>query len=319
MKSIGQKLILISFILAIIASGFVFTYLKSLKEIKEEVNETTILVASETIPPGTLITQQMVKKTQVPENSILIDYIEDSSEIIGKYTKETILQNEGFHVDKLISTNTEELSLRINDNHRAVSINVTGDSGISHLVKPGDAVDIVVYLDEKKDGDKVVRPELSKVILQNITLLAIDKQLNRYEDAKAGKEIPVNFLVTLSVSTSELEKLVLAENTGILKLALRPLRNIAIERTNGITWDELVADLDEAKDSSKSNSSGKSNNYGSNNEFINYKIKPGDTLVKISKEFYGDPKKYVLIKEANNINNDNLIITGEVIKIPIAQ
>jgi pilus assembly protein CpaB len=48
-------------------------------------------------------------------------------------------------------------------------------------------------------------------------------------------------------------------------------------------------------------------------------VQPGDTLKKISTQFYGDESKYNLIKDANNIKDENLILAGEVIKIPILQ
>ena len=220
------------------------------------------------------------------------------------------MRNEGFHAEKLINKGEEDLSLRIDEDHRAVSINVTGDSGVSDLIKPGDFVDIIVYLDEKKDGDKIIRPELSKIILQNIRLLAIDKELKR-EEGVTNEEIPARFLVTLSVSIKELEKIVLAENTGILKLALRPLGSVTIDETKGTTSEELIVELGE---SIKDSSNEKGNN--SMETFTTYRIKKGDNLRKISQEFYKDPMKYLLIKKANNIKDENLIVTGEIIKIP---
>ena len=70
---------------------------------------------------------------------------------------------------------------------------------------------------------------MAKIILQNIEILAVDKQLNREEktnDKAIDKEKTLtNFLVTLSVPTSEIEKLVLAESIGSIKLALRPLKD----------------------------------------------------------------------------------------------
>ncbi|NSW89700.1 MAG: Flp pilus assembly protein CpaB [Firmicutes bacterium] len=315
MKSIGQKLILISLIFAVIAAGLVFAYLQSLKQSGEEINEITILVADNTIPAGTLITEKMIKEVHVPENSILVDYIRDYSDIVGKYTKETILKNEGFHKSKLISKGEGGLNLKIDNGYRAISINVTGDSGVSDLIEPGDFVDIIVYLAEKKDGEEVVRPDLSKIILQNVELLAIDKQLNRDDDSNYKEDIPNYFLVTLSVSTSELEKLVLAENIGILKLALRPLRDDSILETKGTTWKELVGWSGNTGGPLQGDKQNDSSN--SNGEFVNYKVKPGDTLRKISMEFYGDPEKYVVIKKANNIQDANLIIPGEIIKIPV--
>ncbi len=48
-----------------------------------------------------------------------------------------------------------------------------------------------------------------------------------------------------------------------------------------------------------------------------YTIKPGDTLSKISKHFYGDAGKYMKIAQANNIADSNKIQAGATIVIPV--
>lgn len=328
MKSTAQKLIVISFVLALIAAVTVSLYLKSLKSPNEKTEKITVLVATETIPSGTLIEKKMINEIKVPNDSILVDYIKDSSEIVGKYTKETIYKNEGFHIDKLIDKDGNELNLKIDSNNRAISISVTGDSGVSDLLKPGDYVDLVAYIAEKKDGAKVIRPDAVKIVLQNIRILAIDKQLSREEkvnDKTIDKEkILTNFLVTLSVPTLELEKLVLAESIGSIKLALRPLNDHNMNQTNGSTYEELSINVDSNneiasnKGNNSSNISSESNN-NDNENYVSYTVKPGDTLRKISLEFYGDKVKYTIIKDANNIQDENLILNGEVIKIPVIQ
>lgn len=47
-----------------------------------------------------------------------------------------------------------------------------------------------------------------------------------------------------------------------------------------------------------------------------YVVKSGDTLSKISKEFYGDANKYMEIANANNISNPDKINVGQELKIP---
>jgi pilus assembly protein CpaB len=339
MKNIGQRLILISFMFALIAAIATFIYLQSLKSPKAEEKKITILVAAETIPPRTLIDKKMVTQLQVENNTIFQDYIKDRTEIIGKYNKETISKNEGFQKNKLLAEDENELSMKIDKTHRAISINVTGDGGVSDLIKPGDFVDIVVYLSEKKDGVKVLRPDMAKVILQYIEILAINKQLDREEKTEETKEKLINFLVTISVPIDKLEKVVLAESTGSIKLALRSLKNSETTETNGTTWEELIEDeksdepinssQDSNSDSSKSDRNDSNKDSGDKNidkevvdrykEYNSYKVKHGDTLRSISKQFYGDPEKYPIIKQANNKNNGNLIVNGEVLKIPILE
>jgi nucleoid-associated protein YgaU len=49
-----------------------------------------------------------------------------------------------------------------------------------------------------------------------------------------------------------------------------------------------------------------------------YTVQPGDTLSKISKQFYGDVNKYMRIFEANRdkLDDPNMIRVGQVLKIP---
>lgn len=47
-----------------------------------------------------------------------------------------------------------------------------------------------------------------------------------------------------------------------------------------------------------------------------YKVKRGDTLAKIAKRLYGDPGKYTLIAEVNDISDPNKIRVGQVLEVP---
>jgi pilus assembly protein CpaB len=244
LKSSTQKLILTSFVLALLAAIAVFIYLQSLNAPRESSKKTSILVATDDIPARTLIDKKMVKEIEVSDSSVFNDYIRDSSEIIGKYTKEAILKNEGFVREKLLTDTSNELSLEIDKDHRAITLNVTGDGGVAYLIKPADFVDIIVYLSEKKDGQTVVRPEIAKNMLQNIEVLAIDTNLNRdtasQDTSKTTSKAVSTFLVTLSVPTKDVEKLVLAESIGSIKLALRPLKTDGTYDTKGTTGEELL-------------------------------------------------------------------------------
>lgn len=235
------------------------------------------------------------------------DYINDYSKVVGKYAKDNILENEWFRAEKLLEKFENDLSFNIDNNHRAVSLYVTGDTGVSYLLKPNDYVDVISYIAEKKENNITIHPDIAKIILQNIKLLAIDRQLVRDEqkdsNAKDDKKI-TNFLVTLSVPTSEVEKLVLAQSIGSIKLVLRPLKENDIAKEHGITREELI---NNDKTTTEAQSSPKN---------ITYTVKPKDTLKSISEKFYGTPDKYTIIQQKNNIENKNLIKAGQVLIIP---
>jgi pilus assembly protein CpaB len=336
MKGISQKLILISFILALLAAISVFMYLKSLEKPVEIIKNTSIIVATENIPARTLIDKKMLTEIEVSDSTIFNGYIRNSSDIVGKYTKDTILKNEGFVKEKLLSEDSNDLGLKLKKDHRAITIRVNGEAGVAYLLKPADFVDVLVYLSEKKDADKVIRPDISKVILQNIEIMAIDTKLTREEvtvptneKSKDKEETPTTFLVTLSVPTKDIEKLALAESIGSLKLVLRPLKTDETNETDGTVWEELLGDIntnntplqqektvkpiEENKTIEESNTTVEGTNSSNN---TNYIVKKGDTLRSISKALYGDSSKYTLIRDANNIENENIIITGQSLTIP---
>lgn len=210
MKGTIRKLILVSFVLALLAAGSVYVYLQSLNTVTVSEGMRSIYVATEMIPPRTQVQASMIKQIYVTDDPFLNQYISSTGDIIGKYATNTIQVNEGFLSNKLIDERQGGLSLRIPNGHRAVSINVPASSGVAHLLKPEDRVDVVFF-----GGN-----DISKIILQNISILAIDKQLNRNEQSSGG-EMPSSFLVTLSIPNRDVEKIVLAENIGSIKLALR--------------------------------------------------------------------------------------------------
>lgn len=49
-----------------------------------------------------------------------------------------------------------------------------------------------------------------------------------------------------------------------------------------------------------------------------YVVKSGDTLSKISKNYYGNPNEYNKIAQANNISNPDKIQVGQQLRIPAA-
>jgi type IV pilus assembly protein PilO len=73
------------------------------------------------------------------------------------------------------------------------------------------------------------------------------------------------------------------------------------------------------KDENEQEETNQENPNESNNataEFIEHKVKPGETLYRISQKYYNDRSGERLIIEYNNLE-DNTVYTGQVLKIPI--
>ncbi|BEP27721.1 Flp pilus assembly protein CpaB [Helicovermis profundi] len=322
MINVGKKIFLVSIILALITSGIGFYYINSLSNVKPVVKEKiTIVVATNKIDAMTKITEDMVKNIEVTKENFYGEYISKKADVIGKYTNVEIFKNEKLINEKLTSDINNTLSYKVKGSNRAISLFMNGNSGVSDLLKPGDRVDLVLFLPELRESERIVRPNMSKLLMQNIEILSIDKNFLNSDSSR--EEIPKNFLVTLSIPSFDLEKLVLAKNIGVINLALRPLKGDFIYDTDGAVWQELILDdLYKMKDlfpqykikSIKGNEIEGENKY---DKYIYYTIKYGDTLRSIAKDFYGDESKYILIKQVNRIDDEDKINSGTGIKIPV--
>ncbi len=101
----------------------------------------------------------------------------------------------------------------IDPTQRAISVKVDPVIGVAGFVTPGAHVDVLVTI-KRVDTDGL---PYSKVILQDVQVLAIDQKL---EEAKEGDPILVQ-VVTLEVSPEQAERLTYAAHEGKLQLALR--------------------------------------------------------------------------------------------------
>lgn len=334
MKKLRRRLFILAIIFAMLSSGGVYVYLKSLDDtpITEEKETYTILVAARDIPARTLVTEEMILEMEVPyepENDL---FYNDMDDIIGKYVVTKIYEESQFHKDNLDAGLEDELSLKIAGNMRAISIGVSGNSGVANLIKPGDRVDVIVYLPEIKENQIVVRPDITKMILQNVEVLAVDKDLTEeddeiiVEDASPTDMSQKYYIATLAVPVHEVEMLILAKDIGMLDLALRPLEGDFVYASEGVIWQELlIDDFDRLKDmfpNYEVNSVGEvivDPNEVTYDKYVYYTVEYGDTLKEISTLFYGTDENYLLLKQVNNITDEDVISAGMGLKIPVIE
>jgi pilus assembly protein CpaB len=98
--------------------------------------------------------------------------------------------------------------------HRAVSVKVDSVIGVAGFVKPGARVDVLATVRRVDQRNSL---PYSKVILQDVKVLAIDQKL---EEARDGEAQLVS-VVTLEVKPDAAQKLIYSAHEGRLQLALR--------------------------------------------------------------------------------------------------
>lgn len=103
---------------------------------------------------------------------------------------------------------------------RAVSTEISAENGAGGFILPDDHVDVVLTRHDKA-AERVTGVEkyVSKTILRNVRVLAIDQTVEGKSDQKAA----VGKTATLELSEAQAEMLVLSRQLGTVSLTLRSL------------------------------------------------------------------------------------------------
>ncbi len=237
MEKVNKKIIAIAVILSLITALLIYIYIsRSTVAAEPEVEYVTAYTAARTIPARTRISSADIKQISVAKELLNANAVSDPGEITGKYTLQNIIEGELIRSERLADEDSIYLSHMLPEGTRAVSVNITEQSNISNLVRPGDFVDVVASFQEEEDAKGTVFPRITKVILQNVQVLALGQDLELSSD-KLG-EPPAT--VTLAVRAADVEKFVYASEFGIIRLALRPVGDDAGINTQGILRSDVT-------------------------------------------------------------------------------
>lgn len=243
MKSLNKKIFIFALMLALITASLTYNYLNQIKEANTTMETKIILVAAVNILPGQKISPNMLKEIEVRKDSYTETGVQNKNEIINKTAKEKILQGETIPSERLIQEDEKGLSYIIPEGKRALSIAINEFSGVADMIKPNDFVDIYVTVSElsiNTQDSTIVYPKTSILLLQNIQILAVSKQVLKTDNERT--DIPSKYAVTLAVAPSDGEKLVLGEEVGNIKLGLRGVGDDSIYLTPGVIREDLVTE-----------------------------------------------------------------------------
>src|SRR5262249_18518368 len=132
--------------------------------------------------------------------------------------------------DDLMDKSQDGLSALMPKGMRAFGVKANAEASSGGFVLPNSKVD-VVWVSRTNEKEQV-----SKIILQNVLVLAVDQQPVRPED----KQAMVPSTVTLAVTPEQAERLTLASETGLLKLILRPFGDEEVVKTQGVSPKAII-------------------------------------------------------------------------------
>jgi pilus assembly protein CpaB len=206
---------------------------------------TPVVVVRSDIPVASSLTTAQLKLVDWPSEHVPAGSFNSIDDAKGRIVRHPLAQGEPVLTAALFPTGSAGgLGAVITDKFRAVSVKVDNVIGVAGFVVPGSRVDVMATI-RRVDRQKAI--PYSKVILQDVRVLAVDQKL---EEVKSGEPELVN-VVTLEVSPVQAEHLIYAAHEGRLQLALRSPGDDTEVATRSIGVADVLGDPTPAKSASK--------------------------------------------------------------------
>jgi pilus assembly protein CpaB len=220
----------------LLAVMLVTRYIARVQSFTKDLNN--VVVAKVEIPLGAKITAEQLALAPIPNGSAPEGVFRKIEDAIGRVAVTPIGLREPITNLKLAPEGVGAgLSAVIPEGYRAMTVKVDDVVGVSGFVMPGSFVDVVAVI-VPVSSSAVAQGPISKIVLQNIKVLASGAKIDSPQDQRQPSEVKA---VTLQVTPEQAEKLVLATNEGKLQLVMRNYTDQEDSRTTGANKATLLS------------------------------------------------------------------------------
>src|SRR4030042_1441324 len=193
-KSI-KGLVFLGLFLGLVSAVLVVVYLQSAGGDGGDVSGavlTPVVVANQSIPVGTRVTEEMVTMKEIASDAVLADAYRDTGDVVDQVARVPLVAGEQVIPAKVKATGaaitdveTPPLAYMVPEGKRAVAIQVDSVIAASGLIRAGDYVDVILTVKIEggdsaeasrtaAQGSKAVGDQVARTILQNAQVLSID-------------------------------------------------------------------------------------------------------------------------------------------------
>ena len=203
-----------------------------------EVKSVNIFVASQPIPLGTVVTQEMLAIQPWPEHLLLDGFVKadgGAQNVIGFVVRSPFQQQEPIITSKLAKPSDPNfLAGELPKGMRVVTIITNETEGVAGFLFPGDHVDVILTHDvEYKDNvmdpatltpkEQTRKSPVTETLLTNVTVMAVDQRATGAKATDSEGKLIVPRSVSVMVSPTDAQRIRLGQKVGTLTLALRSL------------------------------------------------------------------------------------------------
>jgi pilus assembly protein CpaB len=218
--------------LAALASVGVYRAIQNIPVREVSVASIHTVVATRPLPLGARVTSADVKLVAWPASAPVPGSFTEVDQVTDRGVISSVLANEPLTETKLAPIEAGAgLPPTIPLGMRAISVKVNDVIGVAGFVLPGTRVDVVVTARRAQDS-------MSRVVVTNVEVVAAGTRYDQ-EEAKEGEPVRAS-VVTLLVTPSDAERIVLAAEEGSIALALRNPLDVEPTQTSGVRMGSLM-------------------------------------------------------------------------------
>ncbi len=161
--------------------------------------------------PAATASNNFIRRSERPEAT---------NEVAGSIARSPFIAGEPIREPKLVkATGSGFMAAMLPTGMRAISTEISPETGAGGFILPNDRVDVILSKREKAGQSGATEIVNSEIILANIRVLAIDQAPKE----KDGQNTVVGRTVTLELKPEQAETLARARQSGTLALALRSI------------------------------------------------------------------------------------------------
>ncbi|MEM8864229.1 MAG: Flp pilus assembly protein CpaB [Planctomycetota bacterium] len=195
-----------------------------------------IYVALHNINLNDPIDASMVSLMEWPKDKIPPGALTQLEDVEGRRPRTNIIQGEPILDAKLLAQGEHADPIgQLPSGFRLSTISVNAEKSAAGLLSPGDRVDVQLFVN--RDDRAGIEMAMTKVILQNIRVYAIESAVQRSADGGEARTIPKT--VSLVVTPEQASKIDLAQNLGSLSLIPRNPNDEITTSSVEVTADSL--------------------------------------------------------------------------------
>jgi pilus assembly protein CpaB len=230
--------LVVAVILGVMSIVLIKLYVDRIKgEAEAKTQQAEVLIAARDIKQGETLEAKDVDRLKLPRPAIDAfkkSNIENPDAVTGARATQDIKMGQVLQTYHFSAPGRRSAPIQIEREMRAVSIAVTPVTGVGGLIRPGDFVDVVTFMEIKPDtgGQQV---HVARTLVKRALVLACDS----FTDPHAERPLTDYQTVTLQLKPADVNKVILVQGRGMYVQLVR-MDDKAVEAP---TWDAYTPDM----------------------------------------------------------------------------